>query len=872
MNPLQDVFISYGRADSRPFAQALNDRLVALGYTVWFDFEDIPLGVDYQKQIDDGIEKADNFLFLISPHSVNSAYCGLEIELALKRKKRIIPLLHVWDIDRDIWQQRNPDGTDEAWVEYQAAGKHTSETNMHPEIGKINWVQCKEGIDDFEQSLQQILALLALEKDYVHQHTVLLNQALEWERNQKQTRYLLTGEGKQEAVEWLAVRFADKQPPVWPTDLHYEYITESIKNGDNLMTQVFLSHAEEDARMAEKVRRSLMRAGITTWSYRADIEYGDDFEKAIARGVEQADNILFLMSSDSLKSNYCQQELTLAFKLNKRLIIMLAQQVEDAEIPVFLRNRQYIDLTDNESEADYLKDEDDLLRVVKQEATYYDEHKVLLTKALKWERQQRNPCILLQGYELQHALAWREVAKAKDENGPTALQEEFIDTSQSQTAAVAPDVFISYSRADSDFARRLNNALQRQRKRTWFDQESIASGADFQQEIYKGIETSNFFLFVLSPRAVQSPFCASEVEYAAKLNKRVVTVLHRPVNPADLHPELAKVQWIDFTAHEGEFDTNFKELLRTLDTDPEHLKIHTQLLVKAIEWDGKGRREDVLLRGSELAEAEQWISQAVEKQPSPTGLQGEYVGASRSLLERQQQTETKRQRNALRRLRLFLVASLLLSCFTIFKTYQAERQRMRAYEATAKGIATTDPLNSMVHGLAAINLGHSWFVRFPQWHRKSLIPSALLEKANRTGQFDSIASHGLLTKQSLSGLDKILFSIVESIAPSVIGAGNIASVAFSPDGQTLVSGGNDGTVRLWDIQGNPIGEPLEGHQKWVTSVAFSPDGQTLVSGGDDGTVRLWDIQGNPIGEPLEGHQKWVTSVAFSPDGQTLVSG
>ncbi|MEM9217857.1 MAG: hypothetical protein AAGD25_26390 [Cyanobacteria bacterium P01_F01_bin.150] len=73
----------------------------------------------------------------------------------------------------------------------------------------------------------------------MHQHTVLLNQALEWERHQKQTRYLLTGEDKQEAAEWLAVRFADKQLLVWPTDLHYEYITESIKNGDNLMTQVF---------------------------------------------------------------------------------------------------------------------------------------------------------------------------------------------------------------------------------------------------------------------------------------------------------------------------------------------------------------------------------------------------------------------------------------------------------------------------------------------------------------------------------------------------------------------------------------------------------------------------------------------------------
>ena len=89
MQGFQDAFISYGRADSKTFAAKLNKRLVDLGFIVWFDFEDIPLGVDYQKQIDDGIEKADNFLFLIAPHSVNSPYCGLEVELALKRNKRI---------------------------------------------------------------------------------------------------------------------------------------------------------------------------------------------------------------------------------------------------------------------------------------------------------------------------------------------------------------------------------------------------------------------------------------------------------------------------------------------------------------------------------------------------------------------------------------------------------------------------------------------------------------------------------------------------------------------------------------------------------------------------------------------------------------
>ncbi|MGB3636553.1 MAG: toll/interleukin-1 receptor domain-containing protein, partial [Rivularia sp. (in: cyanobacteria)] len=57
------AFISYGRADSKEFAKKLQTSLNKHGFNVWFDFNDIPLGVDFQNQIDDGIEKADNFLF-----------------------------------------------------------------------------------------------------------------------------------------------------------------------------------------------------------------------------------------------------------------------------------------------------------------------------------------------------------------------------------------------------------------------------------------------------------------------------------------------------------------------------------------------------------------------------------------------------------------------------------------------------------------------------------------------------------------------------------------------------------------------------------------------------------------------------------------
>ncbi len=83
---------------------------------------------------------------------------------------------------------------------------------------------------------------------------------------------------------------------------------------------------------------------------------------------------------------------------------------------------------------------------------------------------------------------------------------------------------------------------------------------------------------------------------------------------------------------------------------------------------------------------------------------------------------------------------------------------------------------------------------------------------------------------------------------------------------------DDKTLRLWDLAGNAIGSPFEGHSGSVRSVAFSPDGDRIVSGSDDETLRLWDLAGNAIGSPFEGHSGAVNSVAFSPDGDRIVSG
>ncbi|MEW5859393.1 MAG: hypothetical protein AB1861_18725, partial [Cyanobacteriota bacterium] len=127
---------------------------------------------------------------------------------------------------------------------------------------------------------------------------------------------------------------------------------------------------------------------------------------------------------------------------------------------------------------------------------------------------------------------------------------------------------------------------------------------------------------------------------------------------------------------------------------------------------------------------------------------------------------------------------------------------------------------------------------------------------------------------------------------------HINSVAISADGQTIVTGGSDvkyggkgidGSVRLWDRQGTRLVADFSVPADYsVTSVAISPDGQTIVTGGSDGKVGLWHYNARSnkvysLGEPFKSHGLYigsvfgkyetnVHSVAISPDGHTIVTG
>lgn len=195
---MTDVFISYSRRD-KEFTQKFHDALVAAGKDAWVDWEGIPLTADWWKEIEDGIEESNAFVFIISPDSVQSDVCRDEIDYAVENQKRIIPILH-----REVIEQADKE-------------------KMHPVISSHNWIFFKNEAE-FENDVAKVVQALDTDLHYVREHTRLLVRAREWDDNKRNDSFLLTGDEITEAEQWLA-RSAGKEPR--RSVLHSDYIFAS---------------------------------------------------------------------------------------------------------------------------------------------------------------------------------------------------------------------------------------------------------------------------------------------------------------------------------------------------------------------------------------------------------------------------------------------------------------------------------------------------------------------------------------------------------------------------------------------------------------------------------------------------------------------
>lgn len=404
-----------------------------------------------------------------------------------------------------------------------------------------------------------------------------------------------------------------------------------------------------------------------------------------------------------------------------------------------------------------------------------------------------------------------------------------------------PDVFISYSRRDGDFVSRLTAALDGRGKQVWLDTESIADAEVFPQAIRRAIESSDAFVFVISPEAVRSAYCEQEVAYAGELGKRIVPVLRERVPDPEIPAEIRERNWIPFE-DDAEFGSSLDRIVQALDTDLEHRREHTRWLTKAIEWDAADRDRSFLLRGSELTGAEAWLAESERgADPAPTTRQREYLLASRQVHERRQ--------------RILVTASLAIAAVAV---------ALLVFALISRGQAVTAKTTANSRALAA-----------ESQNDLAVDPGASILLAERALRASSTPEAQLALRQALDASPFVRELPARPGLTCLVGEG--ATVAYRPDGAEIAEGFCNDGVLLVDAGSGAVTHRISGRAD-VTAIAYSGDGKTLAIADARG-VALYEDRLSKVVRVLHAPERSLnsapmnaaSSLAFSADGTKLVA-
>jgi WD40 repeat protein len=418
-------------------------------------------------------------------------------------------------------------------------------------------------------------------------------------------------------------------------------------------------------------------------------------------------------------------------------------------------------------------------------------------------------------------------------------------------------VFVSYSRKDIEFAKRLTEELKKNNMEFWVDWDGIPPTVDFMKKIEKGIEESDAFLFLISPDSVKSKVCGEELAHAVKNGKRLIPLIVRDVKSENLPEALSHINWISFREQDN-FDESFQKLLLGINTDFEWVDVHSRLLVRALEWEQENKDKSFLLRGKDLHDAETQLAINTSKDPHPTDLHREYILNSRQAADRQRRWFTV----------MAVVIAIVMFVLGVYGLYQANaatREAKRANESLqreeiAKNHALAKEIESKI-----IQLSASAVAKIDQNFSEALllgVEAYLHAKENQTHNF---TAQSAMTKilQSNPGLIQVILGHTDWVN----------TVAVSPDGKLLATGSWDTIVNLWDISNPafPVEMPsLIAHTTPVEGLAFSSDGKTLATSGNDNLI-LWDTSDPSAPKMLSKIEGYYINPQFSQDNKILSS-
>jgi len=150
-------------------------------------------------------------------------------------------------------------------------------------------------------------------------------------------------------------------------------------------------------------------------------------------------------------------------------------------------------------------------------------------------------------------------------------------------------------------------------------------------------------------------------------------------------------------------------------------------------------------------------------------------------------------------------------------------------------------------------------------HRTSVRALALAPLGNKNFTFATASKDHTIKLWKVNGGELELYKEMDGHNSAIY------TMAFSPDGKHMVSGGAGTNLRLWDVDKKELKNRVKGHYNAINTLVYSPDGQQLATCSNDKTVKLWKAATLEELKHFKGHSAAVYTVAFSPDGKRLAS-
>ena len=844
-----DLFISYAREDIE-FVQKLDSAIRSLGRDPWIDLDDLPYSLDRTEQeewlfLEEGIKKAEGFVFVISPASIGSAKNQQQLQVAIEHSKPLIPVLcrpieHLGKPLPDAFPQAH-------WIAIDPA--HS------------------EGA--FEQVAQQVIRFPISEK--------LRLRAEQWQQNVRAREFLLDADDWASVQAWAKASQAAGQLQLTPLQTHYiEASAQAIESQQVQNPDVFISYSRRDRAFVERLAQALKQHRIQVWVDWERIPVAASWRDKLKEGIRDADSLLFMMSHNSVASGYCHEEIEQAKGNEKRIISAVLDRDYDREqVPKAAKALNWIYLDHYEQQFEAFVAE--LVKAIKTDERHVKEHTKLLAQAHDWNSQNRSEESLLRGSKLYSALEWIssiDAASQEKEPQPTELQRQFIQASKKHqdrmrltrwlgggiaTVTVLGFLAVTIFKTLGEINALVSSLESKQELDALMV--SMKAGRDFKGESFANLLKLDWVDPNSQVKVVtalnQSIYDLSELNRLEKQQGRVHRVSFIGAGAGELLASAGQDGSVRLWKTDGtpsKFPLyGHKKETTALDISPDQ-----KLLVSA-SYDQTIKLWQILREPDGTPKGR--LVHTLTAPDSPTLSHNNWIYDVRFSPDGQK-----------------IASASIDGTIKIWSNTGAYQTTLTTQVENYSVSFSKDGKSLVSASLDGVRL----------WAGAKLSQVKFWPDQNSTNwvqfspdgqQFVSVGKGELIKLWRADG----------SLVKTLKGHGDqVYRAIFSHNSQLIASASADNTVRIWNAKTGESLRTLRGHQDEVYRVKFSPDDRMIASGGRDDTVKLWqptsklDADPNDLAQfwqgeddallkTLAGHRNEIMDIDFSHDGRILAS-